>query len=760
LSKGIGGFDCTVPLGISIKKLTEYLFFSQILCGSHTASDPLTDEPHPGAGRSHAGGTPTGATTTGQRTDAGTGVAGGRSLAATIVLSLALAAFCAAAIAVARDAVDLIVFAITLPVFLSPGWPLAIWYAGRGIDRATQLILAVLFGFVAGGLVYCLLRAAGVSSPAVVLGACVLVVVALTRLLRDRSTPVVTFLRLTRADHLALGALLLLTAAIVGPVFAYVGIPTPTGRAYRAYFIADLFGFMSVVAELIKGHTPPLNPYYAGEPLPYYWMYFTYPAVFAALRGEAPIERGILLTQLVTAATLVSAWYLVLRNLAVSAVAAAWSCAFMLVASSFEGLAFLVISLRDHTPLGAFRYLNVDGLTRWIWNLPPVDGMHRALWYTPQHATAFTCGLIVLATMACAREANSWSRRAADGLLLGAALLFSSFTALLLVGWYAVTEIVIIVRTRFRDWQRWLLSSACAAAIVLGCAALAYRLGMLQPIEGSMIVKLNRYLTRGPFTFAALSFGPMLVLAPFGLRRLSRAPQTIGTAILILAILAALALIGLEAPGHDNTYLPLRTGNAFFLILAVAVGFAIDEVRSWRGWRRASASALAIVTFAAAMPTAALDWYNARDISNIAMNPGGFPWTVHVTPSEQAAMRWIRETLPPAAIVQPDAPLRGRASWALIPAFGQRREAAGYVLFEPNPRRLDRNLAAIDRVFRGHDESAAYDECVRLDIDYLYIGAVEAGIEEGETMKFDSDPQHFRVVHDVHDVKIYKVIRR
>jgi hypothetical protein len=691
-------------------------------------------------------------------TASGSATESGRArLPARYVLAAAALAFAASAAAIGRTVEDLAVFALTLPLYLAPGWPVARWYAGDDSDRTTRVVLAALFGFLAGGLVCCGLRLAGVSSPAISLAACVAAAVAVGALTRGPQSGIVRFTPLTSGDRAALGALLILAAAIVGPAFARVGVDTPSGPAYRAYFIADLFGFMSVVAELIKGHTPPLNPYNAGEALPYYWAYFTYPAIFASIRRTAPIERGILLAQLATAATLVSVWFVVVRNLGRSTASTAWTWTLVLISSSFEGLAFLAWSVSHHRSIEGFRYVNIDGLTRWWWGLPPVDGMHRALWYTPQHATAFTFGFLTLATLVRARDRNGLARRTADGLLLGGAFLFSSFTGLLVVAWYALTEVTLLVASGGRDARRWLASCAFAALVVVLAVGMAYLLGMIQPIEGGMIVKVNRYLLPGPWRFVGLNFGPLLLLAPFALRRLVRDERAAAIAVAVLVLICIAALLMLEAPGHDNTYLPFRTGNFFFLTLAVTTAFALDEFREWSDPRRRIASGAVAAIALAAAPTVAFDWYNTRDIDNVAMNPGGFPWTVHVTRSEQSAMRWIRDTLPADAVVQSDALLRGRGSWALIPAFGQRRMATGIVLFEPNPSRLNTRLTSIDRIFRGDTTAEAFDACQQLGIDYLYFGEVEAGIESGETDRFQHDAEHFRLAYAGRDARIYEV---
>jgi hypothetical protein len=48
----------------------------------------------------------------------------------------ALTAFIAFAVVVARGLPDFVLFVLTLPLFLSPGWPIATWYAGSGFDQA------------------------------------------------------------------------------------------------------------------------------------------------------------------------------------------------------------------------------------------------------------------------------------------------------------------------------------------------------------------------------------------------------------------------------------------------------------------------------------------------------------------------------------------------------------------------------------------------------------------------------------------------
>jgi uncharacterized membrane protein len=193
-----------------------------------------------------------------------------------------------------------------------------------------------------------------------------------------------------------------------------------------------------------------------------------------------------------------------------------------------------------------------------------------------------------------------------------------------------------------------------------------------------------------------------------------------------------------------------------YLVCAVWMAFAVD---AWSGWRRPGRLAMwaaTAVLVALALPTVALDWHNTRDIRNVEINPGGFPWTVRIGPGDQAALRWIRRNLPVDAVVQTDAESRGRATWALIPALARRRLATGLGLFEPDQTRFEPNMRRIRTLFRTLDAAEAHGYCQRLGIEYLYVGDVErAAFGEGAA-KFANHPDLFRRVFANGAVQIYR----
>jgi hypothetical protein len=598
---------------------------------------------------------------------------------------------------------------------------------------------------------------AGVSSPFVVLAACPALALLLQWLLRGPREGIVTLARLGPGDLIGLSVLWLLAALIVGPVFARVGESTPGGLAYRAYFIADLFAHMTVVAELIKGATPPLNPFYPHEAFPYYWSYFTLPAIFAKLRPDLLVDRGILVTDIFDAALFVSTGYIVLRSLGASALATAMSWVVVIIGSSYEGLYFIWSQMAIKRSVWEFKYVNIDAITRWFWDLPPVDGLQRIMWYTPQHEMAITFGLLVLLLIVKSRRPNSVPRGVADGLLLGAMVAFSSFNGMLLVGSYALAETAILALNGGRDLFRWVLSRGVAAVIVLCFVGLTLALGMVQHTPNAFILGWNLHFLRGPLAFAFLSFGAALLFAPLGIARLWQSCR-LRTTVAAVIVVSLVLFLFVDLRGHENSYVTFRTSQLILLVLAVLLAFAID---TWRQWARPVSIALFAALFiatVAAVPTVAMDWFNSRDISNVEMDPGGFPWTLYVTPDDQAAARWIRENLPIDAQVQTDPWARARNEWAFVTVFAERRMTTGIGIFELNPTRFQQNVNRIKIVFRSLNVDDAYGYCQRMNIEYLYVGDIERRIHGAGVRKFNEHPEKWQLVYRQGSVEIFKVL--
>jgi hypothetical protein len=489
---------------------------------------------------------------------------------------------------------------------------------------------------------------------------------------------------------------------------------------------------------LAKGSAPPLNPYFPSEPLPYYWAYFTLPTLFSQLRPDLSVDRGIMLTDTGMALIFVSVGYLVVRNLGASALATTASWAVIVLASSFEGAYYLWQQSVLGRPLGDFRVTNIDAVTRWFWNLPSLDGFQRAMWWTPQHEAALTLGLLLLLTMTRAPRPHALRTGLLEGLLLGGALLLSSFNGVLLVSWYAAAHVAMLAIARGHDLAAWVVARATAAAVVVVFLAFVIALGVVQLSEGSFIYGWNRYFLRGPWTFVLLNFGPALFFAPLGIRAAIRTSTRLAGSLATLVAVSVTVFLFLELRGHENTQVSFRTGQLVWITLTILLAFAID---SWRSWSRPISATLGTLLFLCAVvafPTVALDWYNAHDTSNVRMSPGGFPWTVHVNPDDRAAAKWIQEMLPEQAFVE-------------------RRMGAGNGIAQLNPGKVEPYLDAVHAAFGKLPADQAHARLRELGVDYLYIGDVERRVHGTALARFSERPDLFKLVFRLGSVEILEL---
>ena len=179
--------------------------------------------------------------------------------------------------------------------------------------------------------------------------------------LRDRWR----FQALEASDATFLLCALLIVPLMVARPFAFVGVEIPEGHVYRAYFTADYVWSRAVVAELAKGDFLPVNPYYAGDALHYYWL----PHLFSAVEYRAGDRRQ----PRHPAADPLGAGRRDLRRRALRDSAAGRAGALGgagrggvgFLATSAEGVVGLWGFWGEGAPMGMVRYLNIDAVSRW-----------------------------------------------------------------------------------------------------------------------------------------------------------------------------------------------------------------------------------------------------------------------------------------------------------------------------------------------------------------------------------------------------------
>jgi hypothetical protein len=646
---------------------------------------------------------------------------------------------------------------------------IAAWFALPGIAfvrRASRdgglfpIVIGAVWGSAAGCLALLGLWVAGVRSEGLLLLAAPVIAGALVIPAARRvglSVPAPD----RRRDLPVLLLLLLLVPLLVGRPYARVGELTPDGRTYRAYFTADFVWRMAVTAELAKGDVPPRNQFFLGDALRYYWLPDLLPAVeYRALGRSLRLEQVLLTHALVVDAMFIAFLFAFARYWTSSAIGAGLGVAWAVLFTSFEGAERILAFAREGIDYGFLRMLNIDAITRWVYGSLPVDGLQRVLFWQPQHAMGYALGFSAL-LIVCQPIPASASRSAAAlglaGVLLATALFFSSFSAIMLgciVGCVAAV--------RFAAAHRWkgMVAGAIAAAVPIGVAAfVALKLQYVDRGESIVRILVNPAAVTHPWLSIFLSFGPMLPAVFVGSWLGARSDDPRRLAPLWTAIVVAvLFYFFVDVRDHQYVYVGWRAGHLLFIAFAPLTAVAFQELWRRRSLTRVFTVAAGLILAAAAAPTLVVDVYNAQDTANREQGPG-FPWTLVVTPDELDALDWIRRSTPTDAIAQVEPYARGRATWAYLPAFAERRMSAGLPISMVPLDKYEAASARVREVYTSSDARDAYRAAVELRIEYVVVGPPERHAYPSFERLIDERPELFRRVFKNGSMTIYFVER-
>jgi hypothetical protein len=408
-------------------------------------------------------------------------------------------------------------------------------------------------------------------------------------------------------------------------------------------------------------------------------------------------------------------------------------------------------------PWSDLRLINIDAVTRWYYHGMPVDGLQRMLLYQPHHLTGYMFALAALWLVGCAEDVTETSVALWAGILLGFGLVFSTFTAVI-----AGPALALLFAYRLLRQRAWtaIWQSAVLGAVPLAVAlALCTVLGYTNREQGMLInVGLNPVALRHVGLVLLLSFGPLLfagiaaALRPMWLMR-------DGAAALVLVASAFWFYFFADVPDQEGVWVGWRSGHLLLIGFAVMGAAAMTATWTLRPWR-VPLIALLVVLIVPAVPTVAIDVYNAQDITNREPGPS-FPWTVIVTPHEREALEWVKKNTPLDATVQVDPHARHSATWAFVQAFAERRGVAGLpgamIPMFPYYLATENVTQGIFRATRAED---ALSMARAMGIDYLFVGPPERQRYPQAAALFAAHPESFGPVFRNAEVSIYEIKRR
>ena len=575
----------------------------------------------------------------------------------------------------------------------------------------------------------------------------VCVLLAATRIRR----PVIQLRAWSRQDSAALCGVLLLIPVLMGLPFRNLGAEDAGGRRYyRAYFTADFVWHMALTAELARFDMPPRNPYMADRRLNYYWTYFLVPA---AVTGTGPIddtETALEVNAIATATLLLAAVFLFAWTSGGRGLAVALGVALVVLCASAEGF-WEIRDLRVRgRPLEALRYVNIDAVTAWRFDGLRIDGIHRTMYYTPQHGLSCALGLLGLLVASSAGARASMGAALTAGLLLGLSTTLNPFlgAAFSLIYGLAILADAVIERRLLPALATHAIAALPPIAAVLWSTANSMAEGAGEAVRIGWL----EYARNAPLETLALSLGPVLLPGVFGFlpdRRLPGQPaRTAAIALLVGLFLLYFVVLS------DKSWVGFRAGQILLVALTLPLVRLFDRLLASR--RRPFAPALILLIAVVGLPTVVIDVYNASDISNRRMGPG-FPWTVTVSPAERDAVEWIKRTTAEDAVVQMEPVRRGRGQWSFIPTFAKRRMAAGLpISLLPLPEYRDRSEEA-RRIFSGGSALDAHASAERLGVDYLWVDAADRSAYSRGIKYLEGAPELFEPVFRNSEVTVFAV---
>lgn len=559
-----------------------------------------------------------------------------------------------------------------------------------------------------------------------------------------------------RGDLVAVLILIALVPALVGRPFARVGEVVPDGRAYRAYFTADMVWRMAVVAELSKGEFPPRNPFYRGDRMHYYWLAHLLPAAeYRLLHKRVTIEQVLLTHSVALDVAFVMFLFGFARQWITSTAAVSVACVAALIGSSFEGTERLLHYWRQGAPLTLVETLNIDAVTRWFYGSLPVDGLQRLLWYQPHHSTGYSLGLSAVLLAGRARDPLSPRVMLFCGTLLGLCLLLSTFSAIMLTAMVAGVAVIRLIHAR--AWRNVLPAAIAGAAPLMVATALAFSLHYVDRSGSSLFrVLANPLAFQQTTVVLILSFGPLLIGGIVGILLAFRVSAYTFTPILVIVAVSFLFYFFVDLRDHQFVYVGWRAGHLLFVAFTVLTALAIQELMRRPPPIRATAVVTGALLVLLSVPTFAIDFYNTQDVSNRGPGPG-FPWTLVLSHDELDMFQWIKSYTRPNAIVQVEPFVRDPSTWAYVPAFAERRMSAGLPISMVPLQKYQAASAQVRALYQETDPKVAYERAAQLGIDYLIVGPPERQAYPAFDTMLASSPVHFRPVFKRTDLSLYAV---
>lgn len=523
-------------------------------------------------------------------------------------------------------------FSLFLLLFLCMSSLPVTWYICGSLEAA------VIFAFPSGFLLHSLLLSIianhfGITNSSLLIYLTVVISGSIFLMKRQKLLLVV---RWTAVDFFMLFLWILATLALVALPFLRVGQETASGYAYRAYFNADFFRNLGVIGSLMTHGVPPDNPYFAGTVLNYHWLMCVIPAFWSNLLPAYRPDFLLVQFSMVIITAFSAVLFVVVRKYTTSRSSMVILFFLFAFGGGYKAVTLFQEILNKDLPWQAFRGYNIDGILRWLWNVPQVDGLYRCLLYAPQHLLVLATGLMLLAGW---HPKNGTARNLLFAILLLAGIGFSSFIALLFGAAFALVLAVAAVRTSSVR----LSTLLCVVAALAFAAFYFFNLKLFSTHSQGLYFALHPELKQHLAGYLLLNWGASLIIGTLGIFFHSRKTPV---RILVPILLASLLVILFAHPDlTDRSVFSIKFGYVVQLaLLLLSAGFIDRIIHTFLQQSKWLLPAFVLILLPAFV-TVSLDIFNHQDIKN-----GKF--TTYISPDQLEVFTWMRSNVPPAAVIQ------------------------------------------------------------------------------------------------------------
>jgi len=536
------------------------------------------------------------------------------------------------------------------------------------------------------------------------------------------------------------------TLILVALPFLRVGQETDSGYAYRAYFNADFFRTMGVIGSLMTHAIPPDNPYFAGEVLNYHWLMCILPAFWLNLWSDYRPDFLLVQFSLFMVVTFSAALFVVIRNYTSSRRSIVILFLLLFFGGGYQCIIIFREILSKDMPWHVFTTYNIDGILRWLWNVPQVDRIYRCMLYAPQHLAVLTTGLMLL---------SGWNPKSGVlhnlffFVLLCVGMGFSSFIALLLIGVFGS----VLAIAAFRSSTARLSILICGITGLAFAALYVFDLKLFSAESQELVFGLEPAVKDHLGAYLILNWGSLLIFGNAGIFYHS---QKVPVRILLPVLLASLAVILFcRLPITDRSVFSIKLGYVVSLILIIlSAGFFDRLMENFRNKGKWIAAVFALGMMPSAA-TALMEMYNHQDIKNEK-------FTTTISRSHFNVLRWIRENTPATAVIQ-NLHLENEGYTdkfvSEIPPFAARSVFLGdpilSQLFQIPAEHVTKRTEMLCAVMNSTSPGEIYRTLSQTGIDYLYFEGDEASHIQDQL-----EEPYFEKVEEEGDIVLFRVKTR